>query len=135
MAEYVLLNDIVDYMEENGMTYKTVSLTIDNEFLLEVNTKSKDTYTLEQLKKAADKCLAHEWLTKTNMGGSSHAALQITQKGIGVARSKKRSDELKFNRSVLKKTSDYIQDHIGLFVVLGFLLTLATFTLRILGDK
>lgn len=135
MAEHVLLNDIIDCMEENGQTYKTVTLDIDDKLLDEVNLKNKDVYTLQQLEKAADKCLAHEWLEKTYSGGVKYAGLRITPKGMGVARSKKRADELKSKRSRLKKTSDYIEDHKGLSIVVGILLALATLSLKFLGEK
>jgi len=135
MAEHVLLNDIIDRMEENGQTYKTVILDIDDKFLDQVNLKNKDIYTLQQLEKAADKCLAHEWLEKINSGRVKYAGLRITPKGMGVARSKKRADELKSKRSRLKKTSDYIEDHKGLSIVVGILLALATLSLKFLGEK
>lgn len=131
MAEYALLNNVVEYMEENGHTYKTVHLSVDSDLVLEINEKSKNKFTLEQLQKAADKCLAHEWLQHAYLGSDKYHGLQITPKGIGVARSKKRAEELKANRSVFKKMSDFIEEHKGLFVVLGFLLALATFALKL----
>ncbi|MDW1826024.1 hypothetical protein R7P67_13435 [Vibrio sp. Vb0937] len=132
MPEYALLNNVVDHMEEHGHTYKTVHLDIDEKLVQEINEVNKGKSTLEQLEKAADKCLAHEWLKHAYLGGGKYNGLQITPKGIGVARSKKRSDELKANRSFLKKTSDYIEEHKGLFVVLGFLLALATLGLKVM---
>lgn len=131
MPEYALLNNVVDYMEANGYTYKTVTLDIDDKLVQEINEARKEKFTLTQLEKAADKCLAHEWLNHAFIG-SKYKGLQITPKGIGVARSKKRADELKANRSHLKKASDYIEDHKGLFVVLGFLLALATLALKVM---
>jgi len=61
--------------------------------------------------------------------------LNITPKGLGVARSKQKSDELKASRSFLKKVSDYIEDHKGLFIALASLFGLVTLTIKILGDK
>ncbi|WP_255199437.1 hypothetical protein [Vibrio vulnificus] len=133
MPEYALLNNVIDYMEEHGRTYKSVNLDIDEQLVQEINVANKTTFTLEQLEKAADKCLAHEWLNRAYLGGGNYKGLQITPKGIGVARSKKRSDELKANRTFLKKTSDYIEEHKGLFLVLGFLLALATLGLKLTG--
>jgi hypothetical protein len=133
MPEYALLNNVIDYMEEHGRTYKSVNLDIDEQLVQEINVANKSTFTLAQLEKAADKCLAHEWLNYAYLEGSNYKRLQITPKGIGVARSKKRSDELKANRTFLKKTSDYIEEHKGLFLVLGFLLALATLGLKLTG--
>ncbi|MGR5154696.1 hypothetical protein [Photobacterium swingsii] len=135
MPEFKILDNVIDCMEENGATYKLVHVTINEELVNEINDSSKEQFTLERLQKAADKCLAHEWLKHTSLGGDKYGQLQITPKGIGAARSRKRAEELKASRGLLKKLSDYIEEHKGLFVVLGFLLALATFALKIMGDK
>jgi hypothetical protein len=135
MPEFSILNNILDDMESNGTTYKLVEITINEELVEEINKESKGSHTLEELKKAADKCLAHEWLKRRGLGGDKYAHLQITPKSVGAARSKQKSEELKSSRSFLKKVSDYIEDHKGLIIVLGFLLALATFALKILGDS
>ncbi|MDO6464797.1 hypothetical protein [Pseudoalteromonas carrageenovora] len=135
MPEFKILNNILDYMESKGLTYKSVVVTINEELVEEVNTINKSSHTLEELQKAADKCFAHEWLKRRGEGGDKYTHLYITPKGIGAARSKQRSEEIKKSRSFLKKTSDYIEEHKGLFIVFGFLLTLATFALKIFGDK
>lgn len=122
-------------MESKGMTYKQVEVTINEDLVEKINTVNKSSHTLEELQNAADKCFAHEWLKRRGMGGGKYIHLQITPKGVGAARSKQRSDELRKSRSFLKKVSDYIEDRKGLFIVLGFLLTLATFALKIFGGK
>lgn len=134
MPEFKILNNVLDYMESKGMTYKQVEITIDEELIEEINTVNKSSHTIEELQKAVDKCFAHEWLKRRGMGGNKYSHLQITPKGVGAARSKQRSDDLKKSRSFLKKASDYIEDHKGLFIVLGFLLAIATFGLKIFGD-
>ena len=135
MPEFKILNNILDYMEFNGTTYKLVEITIDEELVEQINTANKSSHSLEDLQKAADKCLAHEWLKHSCLGGDKYAHLQITPKGIGAARSKQKSDKLKSSRSFLKKSSDYIEDHKGLFIVLGFVLALATFALKLFGES
>ncbi|MFG0834291.1 hypothetical protein ACF8OI_12240 [Aeromonas bivalvium] len=135
MAEFSILNNILKFMESNGVTYKLVEISIDQDLVDEINNVNKRSYTLEELQKATDKCLAHEWLKHSCLGGDRYSHLQITPKGVGAARSKQKSDELKASRSFLKKASDYIDDHKGLFIVLGFLLALSTFALKILGDN
>lgn len=134
MPEFKILNNIIHYMEENGANYKVVSISIDEELVNEINELETNKLTIEQVKKAADKCLAHEWLKHTCMG-DRYRHLQITPKGIGAARSKTRSEEIKASRGFLKKLSDNIDDHKGLLVVLGFLLALATFTLKFMGNN
>lgn len=135
MPEFKILNNILDCMESNGTTYKMVEITINEALVEEINSDSKISYTLEELKMAADKCLAHEWLKHSYLGSGKYEHLKITPKGVGAARSKQKSEELKSSRSFLKKASDYIEDHKGLFIVLGFFLALATFALKIFGDS
>ena len=134
MPEFKILNNIIHCMEENGANYKAVSISIDEELVNEINEFEKNKLTIEEVKKAADKCLAHEWLKHTCIG-YRYNNLQITPKGIGAARSKIRSEEVKASRGVLKKLSDSIDDHKGLLVVLGFLLALATFILKFMGNN
>ena len=134
MPEYNILNNIIDYMEATGSNYKVVTVSIDQKLVDEINNSCKTKYSLNELEKATDKCLAHEWLKHISISGDKYNSLGITPKGIGVARSKKKAEELKKARSIFKKTSDYIEDHKGLFIVLGFFLTLATFALKLIGE-
>lgn len=126
MPEFKIMGNCIAFMEANGATYKTVTFSIDQELADEINAKHNINYTINDLQKATDKCLAHEWIERLSLD-REYTNLRITPKGIGATRSKAKSEELKASRSCLKKTSDYIDDHKGLFVVLGFLLTLATF--------
>ena len=120
-------------MESTGSTYKLVSLAINEELVGEINNDCNTNYSLGELEKAADKCLAHEWLTHATMGRGKYGSLRITPKGVGAARSKRKSDELKTSRSWLKKLSDIIEDHKGLLIFLAAILALATFILKLLG--
>ena len=135
MPEYKILNNIVDYMESTGSNYKVVTVSIDQKLVDEINNKDGTTFSLDELEKATDKCLAHEWLKHMFINGGKYNSLGITPKGIGVARSKKKAEELKKSRSILKKILDYIEEHKGLFMVLGFSLALATFALKLIGDN
>lgn len=131
VPEFKILNHVIDYMEATGSTYKLVTLSVDQELVDQINEQNKTSYTLTELEKATDKCLAHEWLEHATMGGGKYGSLRITPKGVGAARSKRKSEEQKASRGPLKKASDYVEDHKGLFVVLGFLLALATLSLKI----
>ncbi|WP_419832149.1 hypothetical protein [Endozoicomonas atrinae] len=135
MPEFKILLNVLDYMEATGNTYKTVRVSIDEKLVEEINAANSTNYSLEDLQSAADKCIAHEWLQQRALRYGPYGNLCITPKGVGAARSKRKSEEIKASRSLLKKASDYIEDHKGLFVVLGFLLGLATFALKIFGDK
>ncbi len=134
MPEFKILANIIAFMESSGSTYKVVTFSVDQKLADEINSKYKTTYSVQELEKAADKCVAHEWIERRSLG-SSYSYLGITPKGVGAARSKARSEELKASRSTLKKISDYIEDHKGLFVVLGFMVALATFASKFFGVK
>ena len=133
MPEFKILNHVIDYMESTGSTYKLVTLSINQDLVDKINEENKTTYNLAELEKATDKCLAYEWLEHATLGSGKYGSLRITPKGVGAARSKRKSEEQKAARGVLKKASDYVEDHKGLFVVVGFLLALATFALKIFG--
>jgi hypothetical protein len=95
MPEFKLLDNVIDYMESTGSTYKLVTLGVDEKLLNEINSQNNTTYTLNELKKAADKCLAHEWLTHAAMGGGKYGNLRITPKGVGAARSRRKGEKPK----------------------------------------
>lgn len=67
MPEFKILNHVIDYMESTGSTSKLVTLSVDQELLEEINAENKTSYTLSELEKATDKCLAHEWLEHTSL--------------------------------------------------------------------
>ena len=131
MVEFKILMYLVNYMESTGSTYKTIRFDVDHEFLTAINDSCDCLFTQTEIEAAVDKCLAHEWIERKALGGNRYNNLSITPKGIGAAISKKRSEELRSSRSWLKKISDYIEDHKGLFVMLSFIIALATFTLNI----
>ncbi|MCX4188352.1 hypothetical protein OMP95_10890 [Methylophaga sp. OBS4] len=129
-----ILNNVFDFMEEKGVNRKAVSFGIDEELVNEVYEATGVQYSLNELQKAADKCLAHEWIEHTTLG-DKYTSLRVTEKGIGIVRSKRKQEAEKNNRPVLKKVSDYIEEHKGLFVFLGFTVALASLLIKIYGDK
>lgn len=131
--EFKILNHVIDFMESKGLTHKTVWVSIDEELVEKVNAENKSAYTLDELKRAADKCLANEWLERVEISGG-YGSLRITQKGLGAARSRRKIEALRESRSIFKKTSDYIEDHKGLIMVLGFLVALAALALKLFED-
>jgi len=132
-AEYTLLYFMVDYLEEKGVTYKLAMFSIDDEMVVEVNKVFDTNFTLSDLQKATDLCFSHEWIKHQAMG-EKYGWLGITPKGVGVARSKRKADELKTNRSLLKKASDYVEEHKGLFILLGSVIGLTMLGLKIFGE-
>ncbi|ASJ23634.1 hypothetical protein [Laribacter hongkongensis] len=134
MPEFKILANIIDFMEANGNTAKEVIFSVDKQFADEINRKHGSNYSISDLEKAVDKCIANEWIEYRALG-QKYGHLGITTRGIGVARSRARAEEIKASRTWLKKVSDYIEDHKGLFLVLGFLLGLATFASKFFGVK
>ncbi len=134
MPEFKILTNVINFMESNGSTYKVVTFSIDQDLANEINSKHGTKYSVQVLEKAADKCIAHEWIERRSLDGK-YDNLGITPKGIGAARSKTKAEELKASRSRLKKISDYIEDHKGLFVALGLIVALATFASKFLRGK
>jgi len=134
VPEFKILSHIVEYMESTGTTYKLVQITVDQEFTDEINSNYQTKFTLSDIEKATDKCLAHEWLKHTAMGGTKYSFIGITPKGVGAARSKQKAQELKTSRTWLKKTSDYIEDHKGILIFFGSAIALATFILKVTGE-
>lgn len=130
-TEIDVLAIFVDEMDLQGMSRKLIRLSVDDAFIGRLNAKLRVTSSLEQIKKLADRCLANEWLEHTSMGTGQYGFLAITTTGLGVVRSKQKSEELKRSRSNLKKVSDVIEDHKGLFIALGALLALATVALKL----
>ncbi len=63
--------------------------------------------------------------------GAKYNHLRLTTTGFGAAKSRQRRAEMLQQRSPTKKVSDYVVEHRGLFMVLGFLLALASFTFTI----
>lgn len=134
MPEFKILENIIAFMESTGSTYKTVTFAVDQEMANEINSRHGTKYSVEELEKAADKCIAREWIERQTIHGG-YMNLGITLKGVGAAISRAKSEELKVSRSTLKKVSDYIEDHKGLFVALGFIVALATFISKFFGSK
>ncbi len=132
MPEFKILANIIDFMEANGATAKAVTFEVDQNLADEINSKHGTKYSLADLQKAVDKCVANEWVVHRALG-EKYKYLGITPKGVGAARSRARAEEIKASRTWLKKSSDYIEDHKGLFVFLGFLIALATFASKFLG--
>lgn len=132
MLEFRILENIIDLMEANGVTANVVGFGVDQKLVDEINMKYGTKYSIGDLKKSVDTCIAHEWLVHRSIG-EKYNYLGITSKGVGVARSRARAEEMKASRTVLKKASDYIEDHKGLFVALAAVIALSTLASKFFG--
>ena len=127
-ADLALLYFVVDLLEEKGVTHKLEMFSINESLVSKINQKFKTEFSLVDLQKATDKCLAHEWIEKITkeLAANKHTNLGITQKG--------KADDLIANRSTLKKASDYVEEHKGIFILLGSIIGLTMLGLKIFGE-
>ncbi len=134
MPEFKILANIITFMEANGVTAQNVRFEVDQKLADEINLKHSTKYTVPDLEKAVDKCIANEWIKHSTLG-EKYKYLSLTAKGVGAARSKVKSEEVKMSRTPLKKASDYIEDHKGLFAFITLIIAFATLLARFLGAK
>ena len=122
--EYDFLDLFYQEMLAVGHARNLVRLSVDAKMVEDIYENTTVSVTEEHLQKLADICLANSWLEHTVMG-TKYGHLQLTTTGFGVVKSKRKQRELLDNRGFLKKTSDYIEDHKGLFVLMGLLIAIA----------
>lgn len=123
-TEYDLLRLFVLQMEENGVPRNVIHLDVDQAAVDMMRDKLNVVTTLEDVQRLADKCLAHEWLEHRFLGAGQYGSLSLTATGHGVVRSLQIKEAAKASRSFLKRASDYVEDHKGLFVVVGVLIAI-----------
>jgi hypothetical protein len=131
MPALQILSSVLKSMESTGTPINATRISINEHLVNSINDENKVNYTLDEIKKTTDKCLAHGWLETTAAGsGAKYLDLQVTSKGFAVALSKKKELEQKKSRTLIKKVSDYIEEHKGWFLLLSFLVTLGTFVIK-----
>ena len=125
IKEYIFdfLKIFFDGMQNEGVNHKIYRKDIDENFVMIINSNIKGDLSLNECEKLADICLANEWLEHTVMGGK-YGQLRLTTAGFGVVKSKQVQKESREKRSLLKKTSDYVNDHSGVFILLSFAVSL-----------
>ncbi|QIL88592.1 hypothetical protein GNX18_01510 [Microbulbifer sp. SH-1] len=132
MNEYKLLIHILECCEESGNRHDHVRFDVDHKLLEELYDRYGLQPSIDELKKIVDRCYSREWLEHAYLGSGRHNGLKLTKKGMGVATSKRKSEELRKNRLLPKKISDYIEDHKGLFLLLGSVIAIAGLIISIL---
>ncbi len=103
MDEYKLLIHILEFCEENGNRHGHVHFDVDHKLVEELYGRYGIQPSIDELKKIVDRCYAREWLEHAYLGSGRHNGLKLTTKGMGVATSKRKSDELRKSRPLLKK--------------------------------
>lgn len=129
-SEFLILDNVVRFMEKEGVTRDLVFFGIDEQLVNEIYDLSGKQFSVVELQKAADVCLAHEWIRHTSIG-KKYQRLAITEKGVGIVRSKRKQEIEKKSRTLLKKTSDYIEEHKGLLTFLGVVIAIVTLIFKV----
>jgi hypothetical protein len=133
-SEYDFLDLFYQEMLERGQPINLVLLSVDDRMMRYINEKLKISLTQDCLQEIADICLANSWIEYMTLNGQ-YRDLQLTTTGFGVVKSKRKQVEQLSNRSIFKKTSDYIEDHKGLFVLFGFIIGLAGLFIKFYGSN
>ncbi|NIB44871.1 hypothetical protein HBA55_35160 [Pseudomaricurvus alkylphenolicus] len=136
MDEIKLLQHIIELSEEQGKLYGNVHFSADDRLVEQLYERYSLQPTIEELKALADKAYARGWIEYAYLEGSNHNGLKLTAKGAGAARSKLAQEKKKHERSAPKRVSDYIEEHKGLFVLLGAVVAFTTLVIRLTnGDN
>lgn len=130
VTEFDILELYVSEMESHGANRNLVRVSVDDSMVSDLRNKLGVEVTLEKLQRLTDKCLANEWLEHRVMAGK-YGQLGLTTAGLGVVRSRQSKREALANRTSLKKASDYIEDHKGLFIALGAAVAVAGLLLKL----
>lgn len=134
-VEFYILENIVDCMEENGVISAHVTLSVNPTLVEEINKKHKTNLSLSELEKAADICLAREWLKYAYMGTKKYESLKISATGVGIVRSRRNAEEKKKSRTPLKKVSDFIEEHKGIITFITAMVAIVGLYLNYLRIK
>jgi hypothetical protein len=129
--ELSILEYFVEQMELHGATINGVLLTFNPEQVEEINKKYDLDSSFEDTVKVLNKLTSHEYLTIYSLG-NEYLHLKITHKGVGVVNSVRSKEKKLKERTILKKFSDYIVEHKGIFIFLGSILSLSLFYYKVI---
>lgn len=128
--ELAILDAYISEMEELGVTRNDLGM---NPALLLValnkTRKKKNNYPFEKIEKAFKRCISKGWVEPLYLTVSQANRWKVTEKGLGVARSKRVQD----SRSALRKLSDIFEAHNGIFTFLSFLLSMSAIIISVFG--
>lgn len=129
-----LLHLYVEEMENCGANRQTMWIEINESFVDKLSAQGFE-ITLTSAQKLADQCIANEWLEHNGRTGKhQYDNLELTATGLGIVRSRQQRQKQLEARGLLKRISDYIEDHKGLFVALGAALGLVTLLVKLLSN-
>lgn len=133
--EYDFLDLFYQEMLGQGQAHDLIRLSANARMVEEIYKKTSISITENELQQFADICLANSWVKHTTIGTGKYGNLQLTTTGFGVAKSKRKQAEALNNKSHLRKTSDYIEEHKGLFIFLGFLVAVVGLIISYYGKN
>lgn len=131
--QFEFLNMFYDGMEREGLNSRQYRRNIDDSFVDELNKKEGLRLSLSECRKLADICLANEWIDHTVLGAGEYIELRLTTQGVGVVKSKRRQNETLAKRSLLKKASDYINDHSGILSLISAIVSISSLIIAIIA--
>ncbi len=127
-TEFDFLEVFYQEMIRNGNTYKDTTIKIDNKLVEDIYENHNVSLTLNDLKELTKICKANDWL---EYGATMCvASYRLSLSGLGVVKSKRLQKETSQKRNLLKKLSDSIEEHKGLFVLLTVLIAFAVLLIR-----
>ncbi|MBH3085157.1 hypothetical protein [Serratia bockelmannii] len=83
-VEYYALENIVDYMDANGLSSNLVHFSLDQSVVDEINEKHKLKLNIKDIEKAIDVCRAQEWLKSNALGVGKYKELKISTTGVAL---------------------------------------------------
>ncbi len=129
--EQIILRYFVDKMEKAGKKQNLIILTFDENLINEINKVYSTKITLVSVEQLINKLLSGEYIQHPYFSSSCLENLQITTKGVGVVNSIEAKEEQIKNKSLMKKMSDWIEEHKGLVTVIGLLIAFITLMFKL----
>lgn len=126
MLEFKILAHIKDSMESSGDTASTYHFDVSQQLADAINLKHSQNFTLTDLEKAVDKCIANRWVDHRELS-EKYRHLGLTPSGLAEACSRERLEQIEESRTWIKKLSDRLEGHKGLILFLGFVVAFLGF--------
>ena len=132
--EFDFLDIFYQAMLKEGVKHNLIRITLDHRTIEDIYETTSYSATEDEIQKLIDICLANNWLEQKTIGVGQYNNLQLTTTGLGVVTSKRRQKENENQKTFMKKTSEYIEDHKGLFLLFGFIIAAAGLILNYLKE-
>ena len=111
LNEYKILIYCLEFLEKEGLTLRECFFYGDEKFLLNINNRFHKNINYEELQDLIKKNISHGHLERPYVGDSGVIEFRITERGLGIAKSKKKALQEYSETGFLKKLSDKVQAH------------------------